>query len=61
MCNGAQLVEVDRTDPNHVAYEFEGEDLAEIKSDWLAGILEGNLSTYASHLKNLKQELYAHD
>lgn len=61
MCNGAQLVDVDRTDPNHVAYRFEGEDLAKIKSNWLSGKLYGNLPAYASHLKNLKQELYAHD
>lgn len=61
MCHGAKLLNVDRSDPNHVAYEFEGDDLTEIKSDWLLGELIGNLSSYASHLKNLKQELYAHD
>ena len=61
MCWNAKLIGVDRSDPNHVAYEFEGENLVDIKAEWLSGELIGNLSEYASHLKNLKQELYAHD
>lgn len=61
MCNGAKLLQVDRSDSSHVSYEFEGLDLTEVKSQWLDGSLKGNLVEYASHLKNLKQELYAHD
>lgn len=59
MVEGAEFVGVDRSDPDHVVYTFRGPDLNEIKDRWLAGTLTGNLFQYASHLKNLKQELYA--
>lgn len=58
MTHGAEFVKVDKSDPEHVVYTFRGPNLDWVKDQWQNGTLKGNLTIYATYLKNLKSELY---
>ena len=54
---GAKLMKVDRTDPAHVDFQFEGIHLDQIKVMFNTGMLQGDLKQYSQYILTLKQEL----
>lgn len=54
---GARLIRVDRSDPAHVDFQFEGIDLDKTKVLFNTGMLSGDLKAYSQHILTLKQEL----
>lgn len=57
LLKGAKLLKVDRADPAHVDFHFEGKNLDKIKVLFNTGMLQGDLKQYSQHILTLKQEL----
>ena len=58
LATGAELSEVDRTDPKHIRFIFEGYSLAETEKQWDAKILEVNAREYADSIREIKLKIH---
>lgn len=58
MSHGANLVSVDRSDPRHILFEVEGENLKDLEQEWINGSLFGNLITFSEKLRSIRVQLH---
>lgn len=60
LTNGAIIKQngIDRSNPKHIRFEVEGENLDRIEIDWANGKLMGNLVDYHRAIRKVKGLLY---
>jgi hypothetical protein len=58
LATGAELSAVDRTDPKHIRFIFEGENLSEIEKDWDTKALVVNAREYADAIREIKLKIH---
>ena len=57
LLTGSKLIKIDRADPAHVDFRFEGKFLDQTKSLFNMSMLQGDLKKYSQYILILKQEL----
>jgi hypothetical protein len=50
---------IDRSNPKHIKFTIEGEELDEIETGWFNGSVTGNLVEYHEQIRKVKGLLYA--
>lgn len=58
LATGAELSDVDRTDPKHIRFIFEGLNLSETEKLWDAKGLNVNARDYADAIREIKLKIH---
>ena len=58
LAQGAELKKVDKTDLRHLKFEFEGENLEEVESQWDHRTLTIDARKYSEAIKDIKLKIH---
>jgi hypothetical protein len=58
LATGAELSAVDRSDPKHIKFIFEGVDLTSVEKDWDTKALVVNAREYADAIREIKLKIH---